>query len=153
MPIERLQAFYRRYYQPDNAVLVVAGQVRSGEDAAADRGEVRPDPAARPRTGAEGLWPTYTADPTQDGEREVTLRRVGDVQVAMAVYHVPAGAHPDYAAVDVLAPGAGQTALGPAVQGAGRHQAGRRRVGAFNFQLQEPGALIAYAQVRKEDPI
>ena len=25
MPIERLQAFYRRWYQPDNAVLVVAG--------------------------------------------------------------------------------------------------------------------------------
>ena len=24
-PIERLQAFYRTYYQPDNAVLVVAG--------------------------------------------------------------------------------------------------------------------------------
>ena len=25
VPIERLQAFYRRYYQPDNAVLVIAG--------------------------------------------------------------------------------------------------------------------------------
>ena len=26
VPIERLQAFYRKYYQPDNAVLVVAGR-------------------------------------------------------------------------------------------------------------------------------
>src|SRR5687768_7161488 len=26
VPIERLQAFYRKYYQPDNAVLVVAGK-------------------------------------------------------------------------------------------------------------------------------
>ena len=26
VPIERLQAFYRHYYQPDNAVLVVAGR-------------------------------------------------------------------------------------------------------------------------------
>jgi zinc protease len=29
VPIERLQAFYRRYYQPDNAVLVVAGKFAS----------------------------------------------------------------------------------------------------------------------------
>ena len=27
VPIERLQAFYRTYYQPDNAVLVVAGKI------------------------------------------------------------------------------------------------------------------------------
>src|SRR5207247_9040806 len=26
VPIERLQAFYRNYYQPDNAVLLVAGK-------------------------------------------------------------------------------------------------------------------------------
>ena len=44
----------------------------------------------------------YTLDPVQDGERSVTLRRVGDVQVTMSVYHVPAGTHPDFAAVDVL---------------------------------------------------
>ena len=33
VPIERLQAFYRAYYQPDNAVLIVAGQLRRGEGA------------------------------------------------------------------------------------------------------------------------
>ena len=27
VPIERLQAFYRKYYQPDNAVLTVAGKI------------------------------------------------------------------------------------------------------------------------------
>ena len=29
VPIDRLQAFYRKYYQPDNAVLVVAGAFRA----------------------------------------------------------------------------------------------------------------------------
>src|SRR3954468_12775527 len=29
VPIDRLAAFYRKYYQPDNAVLVVAGQLDS----------------------------------------------------------------------------------------------------------------------------
>ena len=33
VPIERLQAFYRQYYQPDNAVLVVAGKFDEAEDA------------------------------------------------------------------------------------------------------------------------
>ena len=30
-PIERLQAFYRTYYQPDNAVLVIAGKLTSND--------------------------------------------------------------------------------------------------------------------------
>src|SRR6267143_1740447 len=44
----------------------------------------------------------YTEEPTQDGERTVILRRSGDNQLAALMYRVPAGAHPDYAAVDVL---------------------------------------------------
>ncbi len=48
------------------------------------------------------LQPTYTVEPVQDGERHVVLRRGGDVQVTSAGYHVPAGAHPDFAAVQVL---------------------------------------------------
>ena len=33
VPIDRLAAFYQKYYQPDNALLTVAGQVRRGEGA------------------------------------------------------------------------------------------------------------------------
>ncbi|MFO0007414.1 MAG: insulinase family protein, partial [bacterium] len=52
---------------------------------------------------ARELDRTYTEEPAQDGERMVTVRRVGDVPAAALLYHIPAGAHPDYAAVDVLA--------------------------------------------------
>ena len=31
VPIERLQAFYDKYYQPDNAVLIVAGKFDEGK--------------------------------------------------------------------------------------------------------------------------
>ena len=41
-------------------------------------------------------------EPTQDGERSVTLRRVGDTQGIVAIYHGPAGAHPDDPAINVL---------------------------------------------------
>ena len=33
VPIDRLAAFYRKYYQPDNAVLAIAGQIDEAQDA------------------------------------------------------------------------------------------------------------------------
>src|SRR5262249_40154473 len=40
---------------------------------------------------ARKLDTTYTVEPVQDGERLVTLRRVGDVQMVAVVYHTVAG--------------------------------------------------------------
>ena len=70
VPIERLQAFYHKYYQPDNAMLVVAGKFDPAKTLAwvQESFEALPKPTRK-------LEPTYTEEPTQDGEREVTLRR------------------------------------------------------------------------------
>ncbi|SDY53672.1 pitrilysin family protein [Nitrosomonas sp. Nm33] len=97
VPIERLQAFYRHYYQPDNAVLVVAGKFEEAEALKMVARHFGPLP--RP---TRKLQKTYTAEPTQDGERMVKLRRVGDTQIAATLYHIPSGAHPEYAAIDLL---------------------------------------------------
>ncbi|MDA8686851.1 insulinase family protein, partial [Robiginitalea sp.] len=45
---------------------------------------------------------SYTEEPAQDGEKRVTVSRVGDIQLVSALYHTPAGSHPDYAALSVL---------------------------------------------------
>ncbi|WP_423926154.1 M16 family metallopeptidase [Candidatus Palauibacter sp.] len=151
VPIDRLQAFYRKYYQPDNAVLVVAGRFetnRALELIAEKFGSIpRPD-----RTGANQLFTTYTAEPAQDGERTVTLRRVGDVQLAMAAYHMPPGSHEQFAAVDVM------THL-LATRPAGRLYQALVESGlaanafAFNYQLSEPGVLLAAVEVREGDSL
>ena len=97
MLIERLRAFYKTWYQPDNAVLILGGRFnerRALELVARHFGAI-PRPA-------RALPKTYTVEPTQDGERTVTLRRVGDTQMAAAIYRGPAASHPDYAAMDVL---------------------------------------------------
>ena len=124
VPIDRLQAFYRKYYQPDNAVLVVAGRfepARAIEIIEEKFGVIpRPD-----RTGANQLFETYTAEPAQDGERTVTLRRVGDFQLAMAAYHIPAGSHAEYPAVQVLAHLAGDPTGRKALQERRRAGPGR----------------------------
>jgi zinc protease len=97
VPIDKLAAFYHKYYQPDNALLTVAGKFDSAKALAWIAELFGPIP--RP---TRKLDPPYTVEPTQDGERSVTLRRVGDTQFVMAMYHTPAGMHPDDAAVQVL---------------------------------------------------
>src|SRR5260370_36375803 len=98
VPIERLQAFYHNYYQPDNAVLMIAGKFDEPKTLALVDKYFSPIP--RP---SRTLQTFYTIEPTQDGERTVTLRRPGDTQFVLALYHVPAGSHPDFAAIDILA--------------------------------------------------
>jgi zinc protease len=98
VPIDRLAAFYRKYYQPDNAVLAIAGQIDESKTLAL----VAATCGAIPRP-ARKLDADYTVEPVQDGQRWVELRRVGDGQELMMAYHVPAAAHPDSAALDVLA--------------------------------------------------
>lgn len=97
VPVERLRAFYEKYYQPDNAVLVLAGKFEPAE--ALDLVEATFGVIPRP---ARTIPPTYTVEPVQDGERSVTLRRTGDVHVVMAAYHGVGAAHPDYAAFRAL---------------------------------------------------
>ncbi|MFM7863210.1 MAG: M16 family metallopeptidase, partial [Planctomycetaceae bacterium] len=90
VPIENLQAFYRRYYQPDNVVLIVTGRFeepKALEIVGKYLGSI-PRPERR-------LDATYTEEPAQDGEREVILRRVGGVGSVIAAYHMPAVAHED----------------------------------------------------------
>ncbi|HUL91249.1 MAG TPA: pitrilysin family protein [Burkholderiales bacterium] len=97
VPIERLRAFYRYYYQPDNAVLLISGKL--DERKALGLAQKSFGPVRKP---SRKLIGTYTVEPAQDGERSVTLRRAGDVQIVSALYHVAPGTHPDYPAIDVL---------------------------------------------------
>jgi len=103
VPIDRLQAFYRKYYQPDNAVLVVAGKFDPAKTLTLIESKFGKIPRPK-RTLAAGnlLYAHYTIEPTQDGEQLITVRRVGDLQIILSVFHTPAGTHPDYAAVEVL---------------------------------------------------
>jgi zinc protease len=96
--IENLRAFYRTYYQPDNAVLLVAGKFDPVTTLAAIAEHFGKIP--KPTRTLPKLW---TVEPTQDGEREVTVRRVGDSQYLFSAYRVPPAAHPDAAALQVLA--------------------------------------------------
>lgn len=144
VPIERLQAFYRTYYQPDNAILLVAGKIDEARTLELIARYFGPIP--RP---TRTLPTFYTVEPTQDGERLVTLRRVGDVQLVGACYHIPAGAHPDSAALDILTQILGDTPSGRLYKALVETKKASRVYG-FAFQLREPGVVLLGAEVRQE---
>ncbi len=153
VPIERLQAFYRKYYQPDNAVLVVAGKF--DEQATLSQIEETFGAIPRPERSIERgnlLFATYTREPVQDGERTVTLRRVGDVPVLGAVYHAPALAHADNAAMQVLAGVLGDRPNGrlykTLVEGKLAASAS-----AVTFDLREPGILFTTVTLTAEQDV
>jgi len=98
VPIENLQRFYKKYYQPDNVMLIIAGKF--SETNALNLVTRYFGDIPRPTRQLDATW---TEEPPQDGERQVTLRRVGDLSRVAVAYHIPAGSHEDNAALQVLA--------------------------------------------------
>lgn len=105
--IEQLRLFYKQYYQPDNAVLIVSGQFESDEilKTIADAFKDVPRPERK-------LPREYTVEPVQDGERLVVLRRQGGSPFVASMYHIPAAGSPDFTAMDLAADMLGDTPSG-----------------------------------------
>ena len=107
VPIDNLQAFYRKYYQPDNVVLIVTGRFEESkalEIITKYLGSI-PKPERK-------LDPTYTEEPAQDGERLVTLRRVGGIGAVVAAYHMPSASQVDWAPLSILGSVLSETRVG-----------------------------------------
>lgn len=90
-----LESYYRQHYGPNNAVALLAGDVRI-EDvrklAQKYFGPLKRGPA---------IAPVVTADPPQNGERRVVLKM--DAKPSLAIgFHVPKAPHPDSYALDML---------------------------------------------------
>ena len=92
---------------------------------------------------------TYTQEPVQDGERLVSLRRVGDVRLVGAGYHFPAAGNEDFAAAQVLA-----TILGMEPGGVLYKQLVEpglaSSVSSFVVKAHDPGMLITMCELPAE---
>ncbi len=94
--IENLQAFYHRYYRPDNAVLTVSGKFdlqKTLDLIAKDFGSIE-----NPK---ETLAKEWTVEPTADGERSFEIRRRGESQLIAVGYRIPSALHADMPAIEV----------------------------------------------------
>jgi zinc protease len=144
VPIDRLQAFYKTYYQPDNAILLVAGKFDETKTLELITKYFGPIPRS-----TRQLPKFYTIEPVQDGERITILRRVGDVQAVLAGYHIPSGTHRDAPAIDVLTQILSDSPSGRLHKALiETKKAGKLR--SHCLQLRDPGLLILGAEAPRE---
>ncbi|WP_313175468.1 pitrilysin family protein [Massilia sp.] len=145
--IGNLQAFYRTYYQPDNAVLLVAG--RFDPDATLAKIGRLFGAMPKPKRTLPAFW---TVEPQQDGERSFAVRRQGDVQLVVLGYKVPSALHDDS---DVMA--FASTILGDVPTGRLHKQlveTGKAsQVFSFGQTGYAPGLQMIGAVVKKGEPI
>ncbi len=145
VPVKNLKAFYEYYYQPDNAVLIVAGnfKIPQTQEWILHYFGALPKPTRH-------LDNTYTEEPTQDGTRDVKLLRAGDVAQTAVAYHIPAASHPDFAALLVLSKVLSSEPSGLLYQSL--VQTGvASELFAMVYALKEPGLFMAFARPAHND--
>ena len=147
VPVVKLRKFYRKYYRPDNVMVVIAGKFET--DKALQHLEETFGKLESPDTPID---PTYTTEPAQDGERTVALRRVGDVQIVGAAYHVPAGSHPDFAAAKALVYVLGDEPSGRLYQNLVETKIASN-VYTMASAFAEPGLFMAFTEVPVDNSI
>jgi zinc protease len=96
MSREDLYQHYRSYYVPNNAVLGIAGDFKTGEMLKRIRELFEPIPA--------GLIPPRLArpEPASTGEHRLTVEGPGETTYIDISYHAPAGDDPDFLPLMVL---------------------------------------------------
>ncbi|HYD81185.1 MAG TPA: pitrilysin family protein [Paucimonas sp.] len=145
--IANLQAFYRTYYRPDNAVLLVAGKFDTAKTLqwiTEAFGKI-----AKPKQALPKFW---TVEPTQDGERSFTVRRKGDVQIVFTAYKIPSGLHADNDAMSFVSQILGDTPNGRLHKQL--VETGKAaQVFAFPLSGYAPGLQILGAVVKKGEPV
>jgi len=95
--IEDIRAFHAIYYQPKNAILIVAG-------------DIEPESVFKEAQKAFGAIPNrteihsldYRTEPKQDGPKRIEIHKESEVEMIAIAYHIPNFQHPDQVALSAL---------------------------------------------------
>lgn len=137
------QAFYDTYYRPENATLVVVGDV---DEASVRRSvEAHFGSIARGPLAALASPRTYPVEPPQTAARDATLSLPVALPVVVGGYHIPGAADADIPALQVLA----------TILSAGESSRMHRRLvrqdqlavaaGGFAEAMEQSGLFLVYA--------
>ena len=133
--IERLQAFIK--LSPRQCHLILTGKF--DREAALDSQEIW-----RYKKSAVPLEKSYTVEPPQEGEKNITLHRPSELASLMALYHIPAASHPDTVALSVLLSLLVDDVFGPMRKELIRKQKLGPGVTAFCMETHDPGFACWY---------
>ncbi|HSL18567.1 MAG TPA: pitrilysin family protein [Methylomirabilota bacterium] len=139
MTVEVLRRFYDTFYHPDNATVLVVGDI----DDAAALAEVERGFGEIPPAGGPFPHPTVR-ESRQRGERRFVIERAGELGSLALTWHVPEGLHPDVTALNVLTQALSDGVTSRLHQ---RLVESNRCLGvhAFTFELHDPGVLQVHA--------
>ncbi|MBV9866994.1 MAG: insulinase family protein [Abitibacteriaceae bacterium] len=93
---DEMYAYYKNYYTPNNATVVMVGDFDTANALAMVRryfGSIPAHPIQQH---------FITPEPRQEGERRVVVRRAGTTPQMEIAYHIPGFGHPDRYVLDVL---------------------------------------------------
>jgi zinc protease len=93
---EEIRAFYKTYYVPNNAILVVAGDFKAAEVMTKVKAAFGPIP----RGAAPS--PVLAVEPPQNGERRVIVQKPAELPIVYIGYPVPHHTSADAPALEVL---------------------------------------------------
>lgn len=95
--LEDLVQYHKTYYAPNNAVVVIAGDVKLAQVKALADKYFAPIPAQAPPKAIR------TVEPEQKGERRTFVQKASvSTPNVMLAYHIPAATHADFYALDLL---------------------------------------------------
>ncbi len=153
--IEDIRSFHRRFYRPDNAIVVVAGDIDPDTVFASAKKHFGPIKA--PDTNPYDQLLSYTPqEPPRDGSRRAIIHKEGNESDSLAiVYPIPDFAHPDQLALsvisEILSSGKSSRLHEELIQKSSlAHQ-----VYGYNMELKDPGVFLFIAMgnpnVKAED--
>ena len=142
--IEDIRAFHRRFYRPDNAMIVVAGDI-DPEAVFASAQEHFGAIAASPADPCDPLLSHRPQEPERDGSRRVEIRRENNHADTVAViYDIPDFRHEDQVALsilsEILSSGKSSRLYEAMIQTQLAHE-----VYGYNMELKDPGVFLFLA--------
>jgi zinc protease len=94
--MEDLQNYFKTYYAPNNATMIVVGDVTPDEVFALAKTYIGPIPRQ------EDPEPVRTKEPEQKGERRLVLEREAQLPIILMAWHIGAAGDPDQEALERL---------------------------------------------------
>ncbi len=137
--IEDIRNFHKIYYQPKNAIVIVAGDIEPQEvfDAAKKHFEKLPNCCDIPKV--------HQVEPPQDGPKRVILHRDSEVEIVAIAFHIPNFQDPDQPALSALSELLSSGKSSRLVADLVNDKKMVNQVYAYNMELKDPGIFLFMA--------
>jgi predicted Zn-dependent peptidase len=138
--IEDIKEFHSTYYQPSNAIVIVAGDIN--EEDVFSSTEKYFKKIKNKKTIPSVI---HTVEPKQDGEKRVTIYKDSQVQMLAIAYHIPNFEHEDQTALSALSEllSSGKSSLLHKVLVDEKRMV--NSIYAYNMDLKDPGVFLFVA--------